>query len=287
MPEHVLIKNRVYLYAEKGPWVASGKSVQGALEYDQERDLVKCHECGDWFKSVGVHSEQAHNLTAREYKAKHGLSRKTALISEGTRAKFIKHHSGRICLNPCRTGSLKGCRASEVRYGMAAEGRNLKRNCQAQLIARVNEIASKLGRTPTESELQSSGVNPRTLCKVLSVRNTSAAMEMAGLAPRAKGNPGWQAARPSSKKYSKSFLIESIRNFYVEHQRVPSRSDHLRGLLPCASVFVGYFGSMKSALVEAGFGLCLLKPGQKPRSSDARPVFFPDQMRELKAIAAR
>jgi hypothetical protein len=46
MIESVIIRGHVFPRAEKEPFVASGESLLGALEYNQETDQTKCHECG-------------------------------------------------------------------------------------------------------------------------------------------------------------------------------------------------------------------------------------------------
>jgi hypothetical protein len=81
--EQVLIRGKVFLYKQKAPFVPSGKSVLGALEYDEATDRVRCHECGEWFGSVGQHARRAHMLSPKDYNARHGLRLGASLCAIG------------------------------------------------------------------------------------------------------------------------------------------------------------------------------------------------------------
>ena len=59
----------------------SGHGRFGVME--RTEDAALCHECGGWFVSVGSHAYLAHELTAREYRQRHGLARSTPLVSLG------------------------------------------------------------------------------------------------------------------------------------------------------------------------------------------------------------
>src|SRR5690606_8832205 len=51
---------------------------------DEDADGLLCHECGRRFAHLGLHVYKAHGLTAKEYRAAHGLGRR-GLIAETTR----------------------------------------------------------------------------------------------------------------------------------------------------------------------------------------------------------
>lgn len=69
---HVLIRGHKFTYAEKSPFVRSGESLLGAIEYDEATDQTKCHECGEFFRGMGNHVK-AHGISRFEYNTKHGL----------------------------------------------------------------------------------------------------------------------------------------------------------------------------------------------------------------------
>lgn len=77
----VLMAGQLFTFAERAPFLSSGESIGGAIEYDEEHDQLRCHECGKWFTDIGTHLRHRHDLSAREYKIKHGLLLKTSLRS--------------------------------------------------------------------------------------------------------------------------------------------------------------------------------------------------------------
>lgn len=64
---------------EPQPGDASGMGRYGVM--DRTDDEVMCHECGGWMVSVGAHIGRAHDLTAREYRRRHGIPQSEPLIS--------------------------------------------------------------------------------------------------------------------------------------------------------------------------------------------------------------
>lgn len=71
----------------------SGHGRYGILDDDGQR--VLCHECGQWKRSVGNHLT-AHDMTAAEYRERHGLARGTALSSAAVRQTHSKNAKSRI-----------------------------------------------------------------------------------------------------------------------------------------------------------------------------------------------
>lgn len=57
----------------------SGHGRYGVLDGDDER--IMCHECGQYYRSLGAHVSRAHDMTAAEYKDDHGLPRGTPLVA--------------------------------------------------------------------------------------------------------------------------------------------------------------------------------------------------------------
>lgn len=57
----------------------SGYGLYGVI--DDDGHSVLCHECGGRYASVGSHIGKAHDVTARDYKQRHGIGAGTPLIS--------------------------------------------------------------------------------------------------------------------------------------------------------------------------------------------------------------
>ena len=89
---HIIIAGTMFPWAEKAPYVRSGESVLGAVEYDEKADEIKCHECGRWFRALSPHLRdratrdrkgrirpRPHAMSPKVYKVKHGLNLVSAL----------------------------------------------------------------------------------------------------------------------------------------------------------------------------------------------------------------
>ena len=48
--------------------------------------LIRCLECGRWFRAIGSHLTRAHGMTAREYRERWGLPATHRLASDDLRA---------------------------------------------------------------------------------------------------------------------------------------------------------------------------------------------------------
>lgn len=155
---HVLIRGHVFTYAEKAPFVASGVSVLGALEYDEATDKTKCHECGAWFGGMGTHI-RAHGLKRAEYNQRHGLCRASALGGLGVRDKHRKAVSSRS------TNALHSARSSARPRGSSRsmEEANEKARCAAQLLYRLQILAAQKGHTPRKIDLMEAGFSVHSL----------------------------------------------------------------------------------------------------------------------------
>ena len=231
----VIIGGSVHLYGAKAPYVKSGESIGGALEYRRSDDKVKCHECGKWMRAMGAHLTSAHGMTAREYKIKHGLRIKSALCGDRIRAEMSSNMSR---LNDASGGTPLELDA-ELRWSATAalsmsggrgrvtlERRNLVSTCPAQLIERLRSLSSDLGRTPRLSDIEDAGLTINTVKYGLSVSSLGEAMRLAGLKP----NPSGVGCR-----YSPQIVIELGRKFIEQHGRMPVLSDAKRGLIPSPS----------------------------------------------------
>jgi len=250
----VLVGGEVFLYKDKAPWDRSGFSIKGALEYDPEDDTVRCHECGQWFRSLTFHLPAIHGITSASYKARHDLKQKTALISEGYRVKLINHGHTRVKDLKAYWSTVKN-RKNVVARALAARKKNKKKwntrttehlnelsLCPPQAIEKIRELANRLHRTPTTAELEEAGIPPSNLRWTFgSITN---AMKLAELDPHRHGH--------NLREYSKDELLQRLRTFVEAHGRAPARSDLRRDLLPSEGPFIRVFGSWRNVIKSCG-----------------------------------
>lgn len=250
--KYVSIRGKTFLYKQKAPFVASGVSVRGAIEYHPDEDKLRCHECGNWFENLGNHV-RTHGLTSRQYKSKHGLNRNTSLANEHHRIASSQNLSAWRRSHPTeqREQALKASaksRAGDQIRGPRTELHNEQNRCPAQLLHRIKQIAARLGRTPTVRDLKEVGISCHSTLYTLNVTTLRGLMTLVGLVPNGTGRP----------HYSGPLLIELLRDFYVSSGRLPSETDFHRGRLPCRETFIRHFGNMTNAYEGAG----LLKVAQ-------------------------
>lgn len=200
----VIIRGHVFDYAEKAPFVVSGKSVLGALEYDDEADKIKCHECGTWVAGLGYHLK-AHGMKAKEYRSRHGLNISRSPLA-GRKICARKRIRNRISYDLqaargtgiCSAGHTEKLRANaESRRGSKqprTEHANLVGRCRAQSLFRLQVLAAQLGRTPTTKEINGAGITGRAIQKLFGSINGG--IRQAGLIPRTFHGPSVDVGLP-------------------------------------------------------------------------------------------
>lgn len=183
---YVMIRGHIFKSEEKQPFIPSGVSIYGAVEYDFERDRLRCHECGLWFASLAAHlGHGAHEIGVREYKIKHGLRLMASLVSrEGSRVRSVTSRANKtgesLAINRSRNP-----RQAPVR--IHGERRNEEGKCAAQLSFRIHSMAKQLGRTPTTVELRVAGMGISIILRSFQEKSLGDVMEKIGLAPRSQG----------------------------------------------------------------------------------------------------
>jgi predicted transcriptional regulator len=243
----VLIRGIMYPWAEKAPFVVSQKSVKGALEVKPETGELKCHECGEWFESLGAHLRW-HGIKAAEYKNKHGLRSATKLVSrqiQDRMAKWNRQHPNAKFGNHSRKSMARPKRKAPAEFSY--EFRNEKGSCAAQALEKLQRMASQLGRWPKDKEIRASmGVKLVDLQKLFGCKDVRSLWQKVGLTVKPTIR---QAAAVGI--LSTEFLIEELRDFKPRYGRYPTKED-LGTRLPNNKTFERHFGSFKSAMFDAG-----------------------------------
>lgn len=158
----VIIRGHVFDYAEKAPFVVSGKSALGALEYDDQAEKIKCHECGRWFASVSDAHVRTHDISVSIYKLRHGLNQTTKLLTPESKEKRKRQAersglSGKAALTRFKSGPRVKRRIVKG-HPDQTESANEKARCKAQTLFRLQVLAAGLGRTPTVKEIEGAGI---------------------------------------------------------------------------------------------------------------------------------
>lgn len=260
MPDRkVVIRGAVFGYAEKAPYTRSGKSLLGVLELDETEAKVKCHECGDFRISVGSHLK-SHSVTIREYRRRHGLNSRTALMAPGQIDRILGDRRPPPLSSEDRRAFIAKALAAPRPPKMTEELRNFRRKCTAQIPQIIRETAKELGRTPSWDDLRAAGLSDREMLRCFGTTNADKIMETCGLDPR---------HRARIRLYTKAILVELLRDARARLRRVPCTRDCSAPLLPSPATFRDYFGSWTAALDAAGFGLVARERERKLQSIPA------------------
>jgi hypothetical protein len=180
---HVIVCGQVFPWAAKAPYVMSGNSTLGALEYNEAQDVVKCHECGEWYKELGVHAYRTHGIKAATYKADRGISFGSSLSAIGSRklrAKSLRKR-GLVGKHTFKKGHVP---VGNGRF--SPEVRNLHMACKAQLMHKARQLAMQLNRTPTAEELRKAGLHHAVIKNIFGLSMRDYLLSL-GIEPRKHG----------------------------------------------------------------------------------------------------
>jgi len=191
---HVIIGGVVFPWAAKAPYTPSGYSTLGALEFNQKEDLVRCHMCGDWFKSIGCHVRQSEGISAAEYRRNHGLRSVTSLNVPSTHIKFVRQGRAQTKRKSLKPGQRLPQKRIKENPG-CAEMLNLRMRCQAQIRQRIMLTAFAVDGTPSAADLKKyQGLDHKSIKQALGT-SLSQTMISLGLTPNLVGGANKHARR--------------------------------------------------------------------------------------------
>lgn len=216
-----------------------GYGADGVQEMHVDKQKILCKECGEFYKTLASHLK-VHDTNEKDYKDKFNLRRTTALIGEGVREQRIKT-AMKTRLGEIGTKALKDVKRGKPKtIGKARkEYQNQKGTCYDQVLDKIISHADKLGRTPTKEEfLQVAGVSEKTV--IARYGSWNKALKIAGL-----------KINKAANRMSKEYLAEAFDNFVSNHDRLPTKSDYLRGLIPDRLAYGRQFGIEPSYFITA------------------------------------
>jgi len=249
-------------YKEPLRKVTDGYGYMGTISSTPDGEKIQCHVCGELFKSVQSHTQQSHKLSDRDYKIKFGLSFTTALISEKERERrsnktvdWINSMTNEE-LKVIRKKALKGLKKyyktdkykNRVQPKKQLEGYNKDGTCPDQLLAHIESVAKKLGHTPSKHEFIGEMGTQRYIHLIYKVFGSwVSALKMIGMIPKSSNNTTGQRPRHSNEE-----LLEYLKIFTQENDRIPVATDFRRGLLPSYEIYLRRFKSIRIARHLAG-----------------------------------
>lgn len=254
-PTHAIAAGKLFLYAEKMPYVSSGFGDHGVVRCNDPEDVLLCNECGTWWRMLGKHVHCHGGMTAREYKLRHGLRLSTPLVAPRLLAEIRDRTLRSGHLRPYLAGAaqVKAMNASKLLRDSGqgrdfldahSEQANIKGHCHEQVMASFYSLRDRLGRAPNGKEFHEfSGIDTSVIRRRFAGKTYNEFVAFCGEIPHTKS---------PHTRWSRAALIEILRDYYVKTGRVPTETASRRGELPSYTNFRNYFGSIKEAIRQAG-----------------------------------
>ncbi|MFC3986413.1 MucR family transcriptional regulator [Streptosporangium jomthongense] len=123
-----------------------GHGLYGQLTYTDDGEHVICHECGQTKRALGTHAWYAHQITAVEYRERHGLSVGRGLAAPATAAKFSELGHQEYALQALAEHRDPDRARASNRHG--------RQRSQTQAVRRETGARSRLGRPLTVPEVE-------------------------------------------------------------------------------------------------------------------------------------
>lgn len=248
-------------YKEPLTPVPDGFGYYGTITSTNDGRYIQCHICGKLYANLGGHLYAAHKMGARAYKDQFGLKYTSALISEQERmhlktkslewVKTLTEEQKKEFIAKQKEAYQSYGKAKRDRKGQPPEEKleqkNEKGSCPDQVLAKIKEVADDLGHTPSKLEfIESQGSQRYVHLAYKLFGSWTLALELAGLKAGDR-----KLIRAEGKDYTPEQLLESLRDFAIQHGEKPTKSDFKRGVLPPYPRYIEVFGSLASAYREA------------------------------------
>lgn len=248
--------NLQYLnYKEPLKPVEDGFGFLGTLAQTEDGSLVQCHICGAVVENLGHHAWVKHGFKANEYRARFELGRTTPLCSDvwSEKYKAIKVEQWANMSEEQREErrqSMIEAQKRTVRVGqpVSLENLNKKGMCPDQLVQKIQELAEKLGHSPSFKEFGTEYNGKYVGAIIRTFGSWNGAKHIAQLEPLKSGSKVPHNRSP----YTDEQLLEFLRSFKKEKGYTPTHSDWRKGFLPSYHLYKHRFGGIIKAREKAG-----------------------------------
>lgn len=231
--------------------IKDGHGYLGVMLRDRASDEVQCHECGKWAKSVGKHSQVAHDVSADEYRYKFGLPLGFPLCARSV-SKQSSDRALRLDLAKNLTGhrldpkKLNRMGKKQRNYSLACMALKNKRGaCPEQIERRYAIVSDMAGKEASLNDILKYDPPLRDII-----------LRRHGTFNKFKKAIGGNITERSKECWEENEIIASLRKYALKNQEVPT-SFSIRGKArsgyPSYNAVRRVFGSWTRALSVAGF----------------------------------
>ncbi len=147
-------------YKEPLKPVEKGFGYLGTIAFNKDETHTQCHICGYFFKQLGRHVTNQHDMKVIEYRDKFRLARQTSLVASETRQKYVKRYANlssdeKLAKITSLTKAASVSREKSITKNWnkgishSLELKNKEGRCPDQLLEKIEQLSKKLGKTPT------------------------------------------------------------------------------------------------------------------------------------------
>lgn len=238
------------MFDAKAPFVKSKGEFgySGVIEYDEEDDTIRCHECGKWFQYLGPHLRAIHKTTAAAHKMKFGLNLNMPLCGKKTSEQRRLQMTEQIMIsgwNLSHGRTIKKKDRKKRQHGTKTEAsKNRYGLCELQMKTRYEMVKQKVGHQPTTGEIK---IHDHALLSAIERRFETLNKFRVSVGDR-------QMTAQEHSMLDESELLNSLIRWKDENGRNPRASDfkEAKNGFPQYTTIWGRFGSWSNALSLAG-----------------------------------
>ncbi len=258
------LSDLIVIYDYKEPLKAIPESLgfgyYGCISGTQGGTKIQCHICGLLFRCLSSHIGRVHNMGIREYQDLFSLVYETKLISPEFKKERRETYMQTFSKEEREKNQRKASKKAGRQYGkiharpkLSLETLNKRGSCPDQIIAKILEVKKKLGHQPSQREFMVQDDGEKYFRYIRRTFKTwNEAIKVAGLTPQARWEAGRAYSKPERKPtgrrgYSKEELIEYLKLFKQEENRVPRCSDFGLGILPHIRTYQHHFKTLQNA----------------------------------------
>ena len=253
------------LYKGEAPYMENDNGIgyKGVVMHDEDEDKVQCSECGKWFSDLGTHlgahGHSSHGITVKDYREKHGLLTSVQLCSK-RKSRLLSENMKKRWRRGDMDNSLKNLEKGRVDHGEKIKASKQKMQhknkfgyCDAQIAARIVIVRDQASKQDI-SNLAMSDIQKydHPLYKALVRKYGSLKLAVGALG---------LSSRLRKKRYTDSEIIALLRNWVMEHKKIPAANDITARKNPIKvgggynlgiGTIYNHFGSWRRAKMMAG-----------------------------------
>jgi hypothetical protein len=232
-----------------------GYGYYGVVMTTENGDAIQCHVCGELFVNLNSHLIK-HKMSVNEYKRKYKLAGSNNLLCEQEKMRLrnktltmLKNMSEeeKMLWEEKRKKALKNYKHKAHGKKITLETKNKRGICQDQLLDKISQCKNEIKKTPSKKDFNQWADTQKYTHRIYQEFGSwKNALTLLGLQPN---KPQSNGKKP---RYTREDLLERLRIFAQDFNKIPTETDFKSGLLPDSDVYRRRWKTIDNARQEAG-----------------------------------